>query len=135
MIPKFKYGDKVKVVSYGGKVISIRKDNTNGYIYKIKFDNSNLIPPEMEFTEIELLSNNKVSDDSECPICGTKWTVVKFNMQVWKDCKKCQKTSEDITKEMQKINEKNSKSSTNLDDIDQNDYHYSDITGWYDDDF
>lgn len=135
MIPKFKYGDKVKVISYDGRIISIRKNNTNGYIYKVKFDNPSLIPPEMEFTETELLSNNKTTTDSECPICGTKWTVVKFNMHTWKDCKKCQKTSEDIMKEVEKRSEKYAKNGTNLDDIDQNDYHYSDTGGWYDDDF
>jgi len=135
MIPKFKYGDKVRVISYDGKVISIRKDSTNGYVYKIRFDNSSLIPPEMEFTEMELSSDNKASIDSECPICHTKWTVVKFNMHVWKDCKQCQKTSEDIIKEVEKRNKSHAKNGTNLDDIDQNDYHYSDITGWYDDDF
>ena len=41
-----------------------------------------------------------MSKDSgeKCPVCNTIWTETKFGRQVWKDCKPCGKTSEDLMK-------------------------------------
>jgi hypothetical protein len=140
MSARFKYGDKVKIRSHEAKVISARKTASGGYIYTVRFDDPNLIPPEMDYAENQLYNRGS---DSHCPACNTEWTVVKFNMKVWKDCKKCNKTSEQIIKECseQKSN-LSSKSKQDLlkdfermlDGVKEEDYKYSDVGIWYDDD-
>jgi hypothetical protein len=96
MAAKFKYGDRVIVGGNKGKVVSVFKTNSN-YSCKVRFDNQNLIPPEMEYDESLLVFEQDHSD--RCPICNTKWNITKFNHNTWKDCLKCNKKSEDILKE------------------------------------
>lgn len=92
--PKYKYGDKVIVRGHDGKIISARKAQSGNYIYTVKFDNPNLIPSELDYLEHQIEENT--NDETHCPVCKTKWNVVKFNMNVWKDCLRCQETSEKI---------------------------------------
>jgi ribosomal protein L37AE/L43A len=100
---KFKYGDEVIVSGHHGKVKSIRKDGQK-YYCTVKFENNYLIPPEMEYDQdyIKLKDSNK----NLCPFCKTRWNVTKFNMNVWKDCLKCNKTQEELLKIKQNEKEK-----------------------------
>jgi hypothetical protein len=99
MITKFKVGDKVVVnispdkPSEPGAVIATHRDNYGNIEHTIKFDDSRLIPPQMDFPEFLISMSKK---DSVCPVCKTEWSIVKFNMKTWKDCLKCKKTYEDI---------------------------------------
>ena len=98
----FKYGDKVMAgySSNHGRIVSIRKDG-NEFLCTVKFDNPLLMPSEMEYKEkyLKLL----VRSDNNCPLCGEEYKVVKFNMQVWKDCETCKDTSENLVKKDAKI--------------------------------
>lgn len=104
MASKFKYGDKVSANGHEGRVISIKKQG-NTYICKVKFDNEYLLPSEMDYEES--LLREIVKPEDRCPCCHTKWTVTKFNNQVWKDCKKCNKTEEVILQEIKNKKSKN----------------------------
>lgn len=95
MSAKFKYGDRVLAGNHAGTVTSVRQDG-GYYVCNVKFDNDQLIPPDMDYNEMYLSFAN--TDNEICPICKTRWTVSKFNMHVWKDCKKCGLTSEDCVK-------------------------------------
>jgi len=99
MASKFKIGDKVVVNSHKGKIINFKPYYSR---YTVRFDDPNLIPPEMDFEESYISIQR---DDSVCPVCHTKWHILKFNMKVWKDCPKCKKTAESITEELE--NKKN----------------------------
>ncbi len=79
-----------------GKVVSVKKEDGE-YVYRIKFRDKNLIPPEMDFREKFVSFEHQ--HEVICPICKSRWKVVKFNMHVWKDCEKCGKTSEQLIKE------------------------------------
>jgi len=97
MASKFKIGDKVMVNFHKGKIVNIRHYSLP-IKYTVKFDDPNLIPSEMDFEESNISFNQT---DSVCPICKTKWKIVKFNMKTWKDCAKCNKTSEAIMEEIE----------------------------------
>lgn len=99
MAAKFKYGDRVIVGGHKGKVVSVYKVNSN-YSCKVRFDNPNLIPPEMEYDERLLQLDQE--DQGCCPFCKTPWRITKFNSNTWKDCLKCNKKSEDILAEYAK---------------------------------
>jgi hypothetical protein len=96
MGPRFKYGDRVKIANHTGKVISIRKKN-NKYYCTVLFDKPGLIPPQMEYQERHIKFEN--SYEEACPACGERWNIARFNMKVWKDCIKCNKTQEQLVKE------------------------------------
>lgn len=100
MAPKFKIGDKVIVNRHKGRIVNFMSYCS---LYTIRFDDPTLIPPEMDYEERYILMDQ---EDSICPICKTKWKVLKFNMKTWKDCVKCNKTSEAIMEEVE--NKKNS---------------------------
>lgn len=95
--PRFKYGDRVLYGHARATVISVRKVTIFSYLCTIKFDNSDLMPPEMEVDQKHLKFLKP--DEEVCPICGSRWKVVKFNMHTWKDCVSCGKTSEELIKE------------------------------------
>jgi hypothetical protein len=99
MASKFKIGDKVVVDRHKGKIVNFKAYCLK---YTVKFDDPNLIPPEMDYDEMHISMDQ---EDSVCPICKTKWKVLKFNMKTWKDCVKCNKTSEAIMEEIE--NKKN----------------------------
>jgi len=107
MACKFKFGDKVKVAKHFGKISSV-KSNGIDYICRVKFDNGDLIPNEMEYKESEIDFIN--GGDNSCPICHTPWTETKFGNKVWKDCNRCGKKSEDILA----MKEENSKIKTDF---------------------
>lgn len=67
---KFKYGDRVWAGNHAGKIISIRKYNSN-YICKVKFENRFLIPQEMEYkeSELELIKESKTENSNNKPKC------------------------------------------------------------------
>lgn len=100
MSSKFKYGDKVIVNSTHGKISSVRKEN-NVYVCTVKFDSANLVPPEMDYEERHI--KFRVSIEDACPFCQTKWVVVKYNNNVWKDCKPCNGKSEDLIDQFKTI--------------------------------
>jgi 16S rRNA (cytosine967-C5)-methyltransferase len=104
MASRFKYGDKVSANGHEGRVVSIKKQG-NTYICKVKFDNEYLLPSEMDYEES--LLREIIKPEDRCPCCYTKWTVTKFNNQVWKDCKKCNKTEEVISQEAKNKKSKN----------------------------
>lgn len=97
-----------------GTVTHVWRNGIGGKVCNVKFDDQGLIPPEMDYPEheLELLDTGWDDDyyyggsrkksygpiEEYCPECGTKWTVTKFNKIVWKDCKICKKTYEQITK-------------------------------------
>lgn len=95
---KFKYGDTVLVGKNRAKVISIYKER-NSYMYRVRFENINLIPREMDYPESFL---NFEEDYPFCPVCKSEWKISKFNMYVWRDCIKCGKKSEDLIEEFEK---------------------------------
>lgn len=95
MSAKFRYGDKVMAGNHRGTIISVTLVDGK-YLCKVRFDNKDLIPHEMSYYE-KYLSFAETNEEV-CPICRTRWSITKFNMHVWKDCKKCGKTSEDCIK-------------------------------------
>jgi hypothetical protein len=99
MSSKFRNGDKVIANIHKGEVVAVTRDHHGKYIYTVKFKDPGLIPSEMDYPENYLKLDG---DDSVCPICKSKWSVLKFNMKTWKDCKKCNKTYEAIMEEIQK---------------------------------
>ncbi len=99
MTSKFKIGDKVVVNRHKGKVVDFKPYSLK---YTIRFDDPNLIPSEMDYEERNISIDQ---EDSVCPVCKTKWKVLKFNMKTWKDCTKCNKTYEAIMEEIE--NKKN----------------------------
>jgi hypothetical protein len=50
-------------------------------------------------TDFKLKQTKKYDINIECPKCGAKWLITKFNNQVWKDCNVCKKTAEQILEE------------------------------------
>lgn len=117
-MPIYKYGDRVKVRSgsgpHIGTVISVRGNVFNGYTCIVKFDNQQLIPPQMEFPESWLEDYDDkincwghwVNPKKVCPICRNEWHVMEHPIfgkkEIWKDCLKCKKTMEEIMKEIDK---------------------------------
>lgn len=115
-MPKFKYGDAVEVNGHTGTIRRITKKANGNYIYNVHFDNSNLIPPHMDFPESHINhyngGNKKYQYDGRfsyknlmyskdrCPICSTEWHRVEHPIhgkkEIWEDCLKCNKTKEDI---------------------------------------
>lgn len=103
---KFKYGDMVLAGKNRAKVISIYKKG-NDYMCRVRFENVSLIPREMDYPESFLCFEE---DYPFCPVCKSDWNVTKFNMHVWKDCRKCGKKFEDVVEEFEK-------KSTNYDNL------------------
>ncbi len=114
--PLFKYGDKV-LVDHGtreltGTVISIYKDIYGAMVCRVKFDDTKMIPQEMEFPQSYVshlkqrykISGGSVNIETNCPKCGTKWHVMDSpifgDKQVWRDCNNCNRTKEDIMEEL-----------------------------------
>lgn len=99
MTCKFKYGDRVTVISspslHKGKIISISLKSFDRYVCRVEFDNRFLIPSEMNYYDNELELESGATTD-HCPVCKTDWTVTKFGKKTWKDCSKCGKKEEDI---------------------------------------
>lgn len=145
MASKFKIGDKVIVNSHKAEIIDFKPYSLK---YTVKFDNPNLLPAEMDFEESKIMLDK---DDSVCPMCKTKWKILKFNMKTWKDCTKCNKTYESIMEEVE--NKKNlppplpnsSRNRDNLikefelmldgfDDLDLDAINSSNMPNWFDDD-
>lgn len=120
----FYKGDHVEIANrkgLTGKVISSTIANSIRS-YKVQFDDSSLIPGEMEYEESELniyRSNPAMSrsyqstlkpwadyyakagsksKESHCPNCDTKWTVTKSPVlhDIWKTCNKCNIRREDV---------------------------------------
>lgn len=81
---KFKYGDRVWAGNHAGKIISIRKYNSN-YICKVKFENRFLIPQEMEYkeSELELIKKSKTETSNNKPkcTCGIEKTYGKIPIE------------------------------------------------------
>jgi len=105
MTPKYKYGDKVRVRGNEGKIVSARKALSGNYIYTVRFSDTSLIPPEMDYLEYQIEENT--NNETHCPVCKTKWNVVKFNMNIWKDCITCNETSEKIIEKVKNNASKN----------------------------
>lgn len=101
MSAKFSFNDEIKANGHKARIISIKGNYFDGYIYRVKFLDNGLMPSEMDFTEEILIKQNppKPGGESVCPVCNNPWKVVKFNMQTWKDCIKCNKTYEQIMQE------------------------------------
>lgn len=93
---KFKYGDKVIVFGYKGTITSIRKE-VDEYICTVSFENTTLIPSQMDYKEKHISFQN--NDENCCPACGDSWKVSVFNNQTWKDCIRCNKTQEQLLEE------------------------------------
>lgn len=112
MASRFSFNQEITANGYKAKIVSVRGNAFDGYTYRVKFLNSSLIPNEMEFSESVLVKQNPpiAKDDLFCPVCSTPWKVVKFNMQTWKDCVKCNKTYEQIMKEKKESTNSYSKS-------------------------
>ena len=114
--PKYKYGDRVVTHrGHTGRIVSVFTKKTGEYWCTIKFDNENLIPSEYDYPE-SYFTFQTPSEES-CPICSTRWTITKFNNQVWKDCKICKKTSEELIEKFNKAKEEEKK--INLDFFDK----------------
>ena len=118
-MPKFKYGDRVKVTTNGtdkiGKVISVKGNSYSGYTCTVDFDNPPvLIPQQMDFAEYQLemyeertnVFGHWVDTDKNCPICKEKWNKMEHPIHgkkiIWNDCLKCKKTKEQLMKEIGK---------------------------------
>lgn len=99
MSPRFRNGDKVIAQVHKGKIVAVTRDHKGKYTYTVKFNDTKLIPPEMDYPEQYLKPDG---DEEVCPFCKTKWTVSRFNAKTWKDCRKCNKTSEAIAEEWEK---------------------------------
>lgn len=115
---RYSYGDKVEYNGHTGRIKSIWFDIGGNRIATVEFDDTSLIPPEMDVPESRLkdapknggfyggfyddMYGRKISYgpvDKICPKCGTAWTVTKsptVKDKVWKDCKKCKKKMEDL---------------------------------------
>lgn len=115
MSSKFSFNDEVTANGYKAKIISVRGNVFDGYSYRVRFLNTSLIPKEMDFSEETLIKQNPPipKEDINCPACNTPWKIVKFNMQIWKDCIKCNKTYEQIMKEYKNNKYSNNKYSNN----------------------
>lgn len=136
---KFKYGDRVIANGYPGKVVSVFKENGKN-VCTVKFDNVFLIPPKMDFKESDI----KFEDEGieKCPLCNEKWTVTVFNNKTWRDCKKCNKKSEECIEEHKNL--KTKKQGYGIKQIDENKLlnefekmlggydHDDDDFGWFD---
>ena len=120
MPSKFRNGDKVTASTHKGVVTAVTRDHNGKYTYTVKFDDTKLIPPEMDYPEYHLKLDG---DESVCPICKSKWSVLKFNMKTWKDCKKCNKTYEAIMEEVSKKQGTSSSSSSGK----KRSYHEDDL--------
>lgn len=116
---KFKYGDKVVTqTGHSGKIVSVKlSSSSDNYLVTVKFDRTDLIPNEMDYPEVFVEFQNATGE--VCPKCGERWTISKFNKHVWKDCKKCGKTSEKIIKE---VAEKKTLKLPDLPDDDDDDF-------------
>lgn len=103
--------DDVTVNGHEGFVTHIHRNGNGDRICNVRFKDNNLIPPEMEFPDYRLRHTVQIDKywgntrrktygpiEKYCPECGSVWHETKFNMHVWKDCKKCKKTFEQITK-------------------------------------
>lgn len=90
MACKFKYGDKVKVGSHTGKIVSIIKDHIH-YVCTVKFDNRFLIPPQMDYTEseLELIEESKLKERKcTCGIAATYGKIPDQNHKYYCDLQK-----------------------------------------------
>jgi len=68
-LPKFKYGDMVRVNDHFGIIVSVIKEGSR-YKCRVKWNNQELIPPEMFFYENEI-KMIKPSREIRCT-CGTE---------------------------------------------------------------
>ena len=113
----FKYGDRVIVSGHKATVISVYTNIDGDYFCKVRFEDKNLIPNEMDYPDSFLKfdfdyhehdyffggyypKRRKPPIDVEkfCPECGTPWTQTKFNNKIWYDCGKCKKKKEELVK-------------------------------------
>lgn len=95
---KFKYGDKVYVKGrpdLTGTICSVYLGPTySEYLYRIRFDNVNMIPNEMEYGEGQII----LKSENLCIICGSEYKVTESPVlnSIWYDCVKCGKSREEI---------------------------------------
>jgi hypothetical protein len=113
-MPKFKFGDRVIVNGNKGQVVSVYKDFNGDYTCRVRFDDRNLLPPEMDYPENHVKPDPDdydyffggyykkapayVDTNKYCPVCKTAWAETKFNNKIWYDCNKCKKKKEELVK-------------------------------------
>jgi hypothetical protein len=109
----FKYGDRVLAGKHPGTVVSITKQAT-GYYCRVRFDDKKLIPSEMTYEQdnLKFLEFN----ENACPMCGSQWKVTEFMKKIWKDCKSCNDTKENLQEKYNKLNPQLSKNYTDEQD-------------------
>jgi len=93
---KIDIGDRVKINGYEGTIIELHKDKQSVIV---KFDDTNLIPPIMKVL-IKYLEGRMMVD--KCPKCGNAYHETKSPVRdvLWKDCRKCGKTKEELELEL-----------------------------------
>ena len=98
-----KCGDRVTTNGCGGIISQhryiFRHDGTSGDEYKIRFDQPGLIGTDEWYREEDL---SPLSSPDGCPICGTPWKITKSPIlcEDWVDCPTCNKTKEEIEKQV-----------------------------------
>jgi hypothetical protein len=91
--------DAIHFNRHGMRICEISYDEGTPYYEEVYSDHlvilDNETPPPFKFSK----KKSWVDSNKACPICEIPWTVTKFERQIWYDCKKCNKTKEQIMKE------------------------------------
>ena len=125
---KFKIGDRViyeikeflgGIRTHNATILSTAPDDPQyGKMYKVEFEEKDLIPPEMEVPEDRLKANKNayqwmghpvssthghrkitVDPKTHCPKCGDRWVVTESVTTFYYDCKRCNLKREDYSDE------------------------------------
>lgn len=102
-----------KVIYYGRKAIvdSYRWNRNGDRLCEITYVDQSFPVSEQVYSEHLIIIDETpppfkpnmrkswINSEIYCPICETKWTVTKFQRQVWYDCCICKKTKEQIMKD------------------------------------
>jgi hypothetical protein len=99
---KFKRSDRIKTKngSVGTVLNTYRQDGK--FMIHVESDSgmrTDYKEEELTFYHEDIESIKSVAPEhigDKCPICQTPWTITRFGVKNWKDCKPCGKTAEDL---------------------------------------